>query len=123
MRIAIPVTGEKVSARFGACGAFFLYEDDHGKILRRTEAPVEGDGFDAAFASLERCGADVVVCGALSAEEKRALAQAGLLLAQGFSGGADDAARAYLDRAIACDPDNDCNYCGHKSECNLGHKK
>lgn len=124
MRIAVPVTGEEISTPFGACEAFFLYEDDHGKILRRTDVPVKGGGFDAALAELERCGADVVVCGALDAAEKRTLAAAGLLLAPDASGNADGAVRAYLDRAIACDPDNDCNYCGHKDACDLvGHKK
>ncbi len=124
MRIAVPVTGEEISTPFGACEAFYLYEDDHGRLLRRTRVPTEGGGFDTALAALERCGADVVVCGTLDAEEKHALALAGLLLAPDASGGADEAVRAYLDRAIACDPDNDCNYCGHKDACDLvGHKK
>ncbi len=123
MRIAIPVAGENVSTEFGACEAIELFEDDHGKILRQTLVSMEGRGFEAALALLERCGADVVVCGELKPEEKHALASAGLLLAPDFSGGAETAVRAYLDRAIACDPDNDCNYCGHKDTCALEHKK
>ena len=119
MRIAVPVTGEAVSAPFGACEAFCFYEDDHGKIVRQFRVPVEGSGFDAALVLLERYGVDVVVCGELSAEEKRALASAGLLLAPGASGGADGAVRAYLGQAIACDPSNTCNYCGHRDECGV----
>ena len=123
MRIAIPVAGDAVSTPIGACEAFCFFEDDHGRIVRRFRAPMEGRSFDAALALLERYGVDVVVCGDLSAEEKRALASAGLLLAPGASGGAEAAARAYLGRAIACDPDNTCNYCGHRDECGLEHKK
>lgn len=123
MRIAVPAAGETVSTSFGACEAIELFEDDHGRIVRRTRREMDARGFDAALALLERCGVDVVVCGALAEEERSALAQAGLLLAPGFSGGAEAAVRAYLGRAIACDPDNDCNYCGHKDACELEHKK
>lgn len=119
MRIAIPIAGDAVSARLGACEAFCFYEDDHGRIMRRFRVPMEGSGFDAALALLERYGVDVVVCGGLDAEERRALASAGLLLAPGASGGADEAARAYLGQAIACDPNNTCNYCGHRDECGV----
>lgn len=122
MRIAIPVAGEAVSARLGACEAFCFYEDDHGRIVRRFRVPMEGGGFGAALALVERYGVDAVVCGELSAEEKRALASAGLLLAPEASGGAEEAARAWLDRTVACDPSNTCNYCGHRDECET-HKK
>ena len=117
MRIAVPVAGEAVSAPLSACEAFCFYEDDHGRIVRQFRVPVEERGFDAALALLEGYGVDVVVCGELSAEERRALASAGLLLAPGASGGADGAVRAYLGQAIACDPGNTCNYCGHRDEC------
>lgn len=122
MRIVIPAEGESVSARFGACEAFCFFEDDHGRIVRQFRVPMEGGGFGAALALLERYGVDAVVCGELDGEEKRALASAGLLLAPGASGGVEEAARAWLGQAIACDPDNTCNYCGHRDECGA-HKK
>lgn len=122
MRIAVPAAGEAVSARFGTCEALCFYEDDHGRIVRQFRVPVEETGFDAALGLLERYGVDAVVCGELSAEEKRSLASAGLLLATGASGRADEAARAWLGQAIACDPNNTCNYCGHRDECEA-HKK
>ena len=122
VRIAIPVAGEAAGAPLGACEAFCFYEDDHGRIVRQFRVPVEGSGLEAALTLLERYGVDVVVCGELSAEEKRALASAGLLLAPGASGRAEEAARAYLGRVIACDPDNTCNYCGHRDECEVHNK-
>ncbi len=122
MRIAVPVRDEDVSTSLDACEALRLYEDDHGKITRQTAVPVTGEGFDAVLAALERSGADVVLCSALSEEERRALAAAGLLLAPDASGNAETAVRAYLDRAIACDPNNNCNYCGWKDECPSHHQ-
>ncbi|MBE7008403.1 MAG: hypothetical protein E7422_04555 [Ruminococcaceae bacterium] len=122
MRIAVSVMGNEVSASLDNCEAFCFFEDDHGKILRQYSAPVEGTGFDAALSTLERYGVDVLVCGALDKEERKRLAASGLLLSTDASGSAEDAARRYLGGAIACDPDNDCNYCGHKGECELPHK-
>lgn len=119
VRIAVTLDGENVSASVGACKAIRLYEDDHGRIVRRTPAAWK-DG-DTALAVLERCGADVVVCGAPKEDERRALAQSGLLLAPGYSGEADEAVRAWLGRTIACDPGNTCNYCGWKEQCDARH--
>ncbi len=121
MRIAVPVYGEDISPSLGESEAVRLYEDDHGKIVRQTSEPTDC-GFDALLALLERRGADVLLCAAPAPEEKRALAEAGLLLSTGASGNADAAVRAYLNAAIACDPNNTCNYCGHRDECALPHK-
>ncbi len=119
MRIAIPVTGDEVSASFGGCEAFRFYEDDHGRIVRRFRVPMEGSGAEAALTLLERYGIDALVCGALTAEEKRVLAPSGLLLRTDAAGGADEAALAYLGGAIAFDPANTCDYCGHRHECSM----
>lgn len=119
MRIAIPVVGDAVSASFGACEAFSFYEDDHGKIVRQFRVPMKDSGTDAALKLLERYGVDVLVCGALEAEEKQMLAMSGLLLSPDASGKADDAALRYLGGAIAFDPANTCDYCGHKHECSM----
>ena len=123
MRIIIPVIGEEVSPAFDDCEALKIYEDDHGRILREQIVPIEGSGFDAVCRAVERSGADVLVCGGLNAEERKILAMSGVLLSQGAAGSADEAARAYLGAAIACDPNNHCNYCGHKAECELNHEK
>lgn len=117
MRIAVPVSGENVSASMAACEAIRFYEDDHGRIVRQSAEAPESAGFDAALALLERRGVDVLLCPPLLPEEKRALASAGLLLSPDAGGDADAAVRAYLGRAVACDPNNNCNYCGFREEC------
>ncbi len=118
MRIAIPTDEEERVAALDKCGTIRLYEDDHGRIVRQSEMPVAGNVLD----TVERSGVDVLVCGELTADERRALAEDGILLAAGYSGSANAAVRTYLGTAIACDPSNNCNYCGHKTECELeGH--
>ncbi len=119
MRIVVPIAGNEVAAALEACESVRLFEDDHGRIVRRTELPLTG----TALETLERSGADVVVCGALTAEERKTLAASGLLLAADASGDAEEAVRACLSRTVACDPGNTCNYCGHKDECELPKRK
>ena len=118
MRIAVPVNGEDCVSALETCGTIRLYEDDHGHIVRQSAVPIEGD----VLRTIERGGVDVLVCGELTDDERRALAEDGVLLAAGYGGSASAAVKAYLGTAIACDPSNNCNYCGHKSECDLeGH--
>ena len=112
MRLAVPVVGDDVSASFGACEAVKFYEDDHGRIVHTFVVPMEGSGADAALALIERYGIDTLVCGPLAPEERRSLAMSGLLLSPGHTGGADNAARAYLGETIASDPNNTCHICG-----------
>ena len=116
MRIAVSVIGEEVSA-FAVCEAIRLYEDDHGRITAQRVVPVER----SPLHTLERSGADVLLCGALTGEERHMLAEEGVLFTADVQGSANAAARRYLGTAIVCDPSNNCNYCGHKTECDLTH--
>ena len=117
MRIAIPVVGDDVSEGLTSCAAVKLYEDDHGTVTKRVVVPV-GAG-ETALSVIVRHGVDVLLCGALSPEERRSLAAEGLLLAEASARNADDAVRAYLGAAVFCDPGNHCNYCGFKDACGL----
>ena len=118
MRIAVPVTGDRVAQGLDGCDAVRFYEDDHGRVTRRVTEPVARGG---ALALIEKRGVDVLLCRGLAEAERMELAASGLLLAEAAEGAADDALRAYLGAAIACDPSNDCNYCGHKGECAMPH--
>ena len=115
MRIAIPVVEGWIGKELADCTAVRLYEDDHGKVTRQSVVTAEAG--ETARAVIERCGADVLLCGALAPEERRELALSGLLLAEAAADDPDEAVRAYLGTAIACDPSNNCNYCGVRDEC------
>lgn len=116
MRIAIPLRGTEISRGFSGCEAIRVCEDDHGRVFRQDTVYPES-GAEGVFRCLERCGADVLLCGELTAEETERLARSGVLMATGASGDADAALRRYLDAAIVCDPNNTCRYCAHRSEC------
>ena len=115
MRIAVPVLNRRIGSGLADCTAVRFYEDDHGKVTRQSTVPVEAG--ETARALVERSGADVLLCGALAQEERRELALSGLLLAEAAADDPDEAVRAYLGTAIACDPSNNCNYCGVRDEC------
>ncbi|MBQ2830824.1 MAG: hypothetical protein IJF15_07420 [Oscillospiraceae bacterium] len=118
MRIAIPVENENVSPRLAAA-AFRIFEDDHGKIVRRNDLPCEGEGAAAAVALLEDTGADVLIVGALDAAERTLIARAGIMPFTGVTGGAEAAALAFLGGVIVFDEANTCNACGHGHACSL----
>ena len=116
MRIAVPARGERVSKSLAECEAVFIYEDDHGRVVGREEEPVAGGG-EAVLRLLERRGPDAVLCGPLPAGEREELMLAGLLVSCGAEGEADAAVLDYLNSAVAADPRNRCNVCGHRREC------
>jgi len=118
MRIAIPSLGEMVAPSVASCDSLRFHEDDHGKIVRRYRVDIRG-GAEEALRLLEQNSADVMVCPALSDEERALFAAAGILLSQDAAGSADDAALTFLQGAIAFDPANTCNACGHGHECSM----
>ncbi len=122
MRIAIPVMGDAVFSPLGGAEAFHFYEDDHGKVVRQFLVPMEKGGTDAAVDLLERYGIDALICGAIGEEEHRAVSIAGIMIFPTAVEKADDAALAFLSGAIAFDPANSCNACGHGHACSLDCK-
>ena len=118
MRIAIPVENGAVSAKLAAA-TFRIFEDDHGKIVRRNDIPCEGEGSEAAVALLEDVGADVLIVGTLDEAERKLIARAGVMPFSGVTGKAEEAALAFLGGVIVFDASNTCNACGHGHACSL----
>ena len=58
-------------------------------------------------------GVDALICGGIGGGAQTALAQAGIRLYGGVSGGADEAVRALLDGRLAYDPDVRCGHHDH----------
>lgn len=118
MRIAIPVENGVVSKKLAAA-TFRIFEDDHGKIVRRNDIPCGGEGSEAAAAFLEDTGADVLIVGALDDAERKMIARAGIMPFTGVTGTAEEAALAFLSGVIVFDEGNNCNACGHGHACTL----
>lgn len=115
MRIAIPVLENEVHPLPEHAQEVQFYEDDHGRIVRRYRLGVEGSGFAALTALLEAEGIDALLCSsALTAAQRRDLTMAGLMTFPGYSGEAEQAALRFLSGAVAADPNNTCNACGHR---------
>lgn len=119
MRIAIPVSGDNVASPLGEAESFRFYEDDHGKIVRQFAVPLAARGLANAVALLEQYGIDALVSGAVSDEERHEVAAAGIMLFPSAAERADEAALAFLSGAIAFDPANTCNACGHGHACSM----
>lgn len=117
MRIAIPVLGDVVHPLPERAQEVQFYEDDHGHIVRRYRLRVEGEGFAALTTLLEVQGIDALLCSAgLTDVQRRELTMAGLMTFPAYFGKADRAALDFLGGAVASDPNNTCNACGHKCD-------
>jgi len=119
MRIAIPVADSSVCGTLEGCEALRFYEDDHGKIVKTEMVPLSEHSADAAIDLLEKRSADVLVCSALPDAELRLLMLSGIMFSVGYEGLPDEAALAYLRKAIVFDPNNSCNACGHGHACSM----
>ena len=109
MRIAIPVALGQITDSLARADGFRVYEDDHGKLVRRLELPRAA--FDDAVALLEDIGADALLCGALDEAERRAVSLAGVMCFDSYRGEPEDAVHAFLSGAVASDPSNTCRAC------------
>lgn len=119
MRIAVPVSKNTVHPVPEQAQEVQFYEDDHGRIVRRYRLAVEGGGFAALMALLEAQGIDALLCSStLTPAQRRELTMAGLMTFPGYSGEAEQAALSFLSGAVAADPNNTCNACGHKCDGN-----
>lgn len=121
MRTAIPVSGGRAGRELTASEEIVFYEDDHGQVIRKTSEKLTGGGFEEVLACLEKQGADVLLCGVLTEEERHALALSGFLIASAASDIPEDALRTYLGVTVACDPNNTCTCCTHRNNCGIGH--
>lgn len=114
MRIAIPVLNDDVHPTPECAQQVQFFEDDHGRIVRRYRLAVEDGGFEALLSLLERQGIDALLCSTLTPTQRRELTMAGLMTFPGYGGAAESAALRFLSGAVAADPSNTCNACGHR---------
>jgi predicted Fe-Mo cluster-binding NifX family protein len=119
MRIAIPVTNGTVSASLALCKGFEFFEDDHGRVTRRFFIEHTGMSAADAITLLEQYGIDALICGPISEVEQREAALAGLMVFPGAICSAEEAVGKFLSGAVARDPANTCNACGHNATCSI----
>lgn len=121
MKIAVTYEDGKVFQHFGHTEHFKIYRIDGDKVAESMAIGTDGNGHGALAGFLKGQGVDVLICGGIGAGAKQALADAGIKLYGGVSGGADRAVEELLDGTLAHDPDVSCSHHGEDQTHGEGH--
>ena len=121
MRIAVPYEDGQVFQHFGHTSHVKVYDVEDGKTVKEQVADTAGHGHGALAGFLSGLGVDVLICGGIGGGAQEALAQAGIKLYGGVTGGADDAVQAFLAGTLAYDANVQCGHHGHEHHCHEHH--
>lgn len=116
MTIAVPYENGLVFQHFGHTGQFKLYDVENGQITGERTADPAGSGHGALAGFLSGLGVDTLICGGIGAGAQEALAQAGIRLYGGVTGGADEAVRALLAGTLDYSAEVRCGRHDHHGE-------
>ena len=129
MKIAVTYENGQVFQHFGHTEQFKLYEVEDGRVVSSQVVDTNGSGHGALAGFLREYGVDALICGGIGGGARNALAQAGIQLYPGASGGADVQVEALLSGRLSYDPDTVCAHhdhgeghdCGHHHDHDCGH--
>lgn len=116
MKIAVTYEDGNVFQHFGHTSQFKFYDVENNAIVRQQVVNTQGSGHGALTGFLMANGVDVLICGGIGGGAQNALAQAGIRLFGGVTGGADDAAAAWLAGKLDYNPDVRCSHHEHGHE-------
>lgn len=116
MTIAVPYENGLVFQHFGHTGQFKLYDVENGQITGERTTDPAGSGHGALAGFLSGLGVDTLICGGIGAGAQQALAQAGIRLYGGVTGGADEAVRAFLAGTLDYNANVQCGHHDHHKE-------
>lgn len=116
MKIAVPYENGQVFQHFGHTEQFKIYDVEDGKITEERTADPAGSGHGALAGFLSSLGVDTLICGGIGAGAQEALAQAGIKLYGGVTGGADEAVRALLAGTLSYSAGVTCGHHEHHGE-------
>ena len=108
MRIAVTYDNGTSFQHFGHTRQFKLYDVDAGAVTAAQVVDAGGSGHGALAGFLQEHQVDALICGGIGGGAQTALAQAGIRLYGGVSGGADEAVQALLAGALDFDPQVHC---------------
>jgi len=97
MRIAVASDGKSVSAHFGHCEGFTVYEIDQNKSLEKSFVanPGHRPGFLPVF--LKEKGVDVIIAGGMGGSAQQLFTENGIEVFVGVQGFSDDLAQAFIN--------------------------
>ncbi len=116
MKIAVPYENGQVFQHFGHSGQFKIYDVEDGRITAERIAVPAGSGHGALAGFLSGLEVDTLICGGIGAGAQEALAQAGIRLYGGVTGGADEAVRALLAGTLNYSAEVRCGRHDHHGE-------
>ena len=116
MKIAVPYEDGLVFQHFGHTGQFKVYDVENGQITGEQVVAPTGGGHGALAGFLSGLEVDTLICGGIGAGAQEALAQAGIRLFGGVTGGADEAVRALLAGTLNYQADVRCSHHAHHGE-------
>ena len=116
MKIAVPYEDGQVFQHFGHSGQFKIYDVEDGRIAAERIAVPAGSGHGALAGFLSGLEVDTLICGGIGAGAQEALAQAGIRLYGGVTGGADEAVRALLAGTLDYSAEVRCGRHDHHGE-------
>lgn len=116
MKIAVPYENGQVFQHFGHSGQFKIYDVEDGRIAAERIAVPAGSGHGALAGFLSGLEVDTLICGGIGAGAQEALAQAGIRLYGGVTGGADEAVRALLAGTLDYSAEVRCGRHDHHRE-------
>lgn len=116
MKIAVPYENGQVFQHFGHSGQFKIYDVEDGRIAAERIAVPAGSGHGALAGFLSGLEVDTLICGGIGAGAQEALAQAGIRLYGGVTGGADEAVRALLAGTLDYSVEVRCGRHDHHGE-------
>ena len=120
MKIAVTYDNGMIFQHFGHTEQFKVYTVEDNQITDTEIVSSGGNGHGALAGFLKAHGTDALICGGIGAGAKSALADEGISLYPGVSGGCEDAVKALLDGSLKYQPDIQCAHkhdeshgCGH----------
>ncbi len=122
MKIAVTYENGNVFPHFGHTEQFKLYDIEDGKVVCTQIVDTAGNGHGALAGFLSGQKVDTLICGGIGAGAQAALAEAGIRLYGGVSGGADEAVNRLIAGDLAYDQDVHCDHHGEGHHCGeAGH--
>lgn len=97
MKIAVACEGKVVSAHFGHCEGFMIYNVEDGKVTVNEFKPNPGHrpGFLPVY--LKEQGADVIIAGGMGETAQMLFNENGIEVVVGAQGSCDEVVNKYLD--------------------------
>ena len=114
MKIAVTYENGMIFQHFGRTEAFKIYNVEEGKVTASAVVPTLGSGHGALAGFHLAQGGSVLICGGIGGGAPQALAQAGIRLYGGVSGGAAAAVDALLKGTLLFNPAVHCDHHGHE---------